>query len=157
MISWLLGGQVSPAPRHRAAAEPDPWLSKGGSLCPQRPSGWLFVVRKFCSQPVPQLPPFLCQAFSAFFYTVDFIRTVMGRPVHLPNDLKDAAKTICATSWSEVGSSGMVGRRGLLCVGHHPGSESSPWRRLSVLGGWVTAPTWDKESLRWVWAAPWPA
>ncbi|NXN41862.1 ENTP2 diphosphohydrolase, partial [Rhinoptilus africanus] len=41
-------------------------------------------------------------AFSAFFYTVDFIQTVMGRPVHLPNDLKDAAKTICATSWSEL-------------------------------------------------------
>ncbi|NXW33938.1 ENTP2 diphosphohydrolase, partial [Phaetusa simplex] len=50
----------------------------------------------------PELPPFLCQAFSAFFYTVDFIRTVMGRPVHLPSDLKDAAKTICATSWSEL-------------------------------------------------------
>ncbi|XP_064249666.1 ectonucleoside triphosphate diphosphohydrolase 2 isoform X2 [Passer domesticus] len=42
------------------------------------------------------------QAFSAFFYTVDFIQTVMGRPVHLPSDLKDAAETICATSWSEL-------------------------------------------------------
>ncbi|KAI1231991.1 Ectonucleoside triphosphate diphosphohydrolase 2, partial [Lamprotornis superbus] len=41
-------------------------------------------------------------AFSAFFYTVDFIQTVMGRPVHLPSDLKDAAETICATSWSEL-------------------------------------------------------
>ncbi|NWS66220.1 ENTP2 diphosphohydrolase, partial [Crotophaga sulcirostris] len=41
-------------------------------------------------------------AFSAFFYTVDFIRTVMGRPVHLPSDLKDAAKTVCATSWNEL-------------------------------------------------------
>ncbi|RMB93586.1 hypothetical protein DUI87_30285 [Hirundo rustica rustica] len=41
-------------------------------------------------------------AFSAFFYTVDFIQTVMGRPVHLPSDLKDAADTICATSWSEL-------------------------------------------------------
>ncbi|NXW82488.1 ENTP2 diphosphohydrolase, partial [Alopecoenas beccarii] len=41
-------------------------------------------------------------AFSAFFYTVDFIQTVMGRPVHLPGDLKDAAETICATSWSEL-------------------------------------------------------
>ncbi|XP_059684630.1 ectonucleoside triphosphate diphosphohydrolase 2 isoform X2 [Gavia stellata] len=40
-------------------------------------------------------------AFSAFFYTVDFIQTVMGKPVHLPSDLKDAAETICATSWSE--------------------------------------------------------
>ncbi|XP_066188704.1 ectonucleoside triphosphate diphosphohydrolase 2 isoform X2 [Sylvia atricapilla] len=42
-------------------------------------------------------------AFSAFFYTVDFIQTVMGRRVHLPSDLKDAADTICATSWSEAG------------------------------------------------------
>lgn len=132
MVSWLLGGQVSLDPWHHAAAKPDPWLSKGSSLCPQGHSGLLFMVRGFCSQPVPQLPPFLCQAFSAFFYTVDFIQTVMGRPVHLPSDLKDAAKTICATSWSEVGSSGMAGRRGLLRMGHHPGSESSPWRWLDV-------------------------
>ncbi|XP_025929148.1 ectonucleoside triphosphate diphosphohydrolase 2 [Apteryx rowi] len=41
-------------------------------------------------------------AFSAFFYTVDFIQTVMGRLVHLPSDLKDAAESICATSWSEL-------------------------------------------------------
>ncbi|XP_010140698.1 PREDICTED: ectonucleoside triphosphate diphosphohydrolase 2 [Buceros rhinoceros silvestris] len=41
-------------------------------------------------------------AFSAFFYTVDFIQTLMGKPVHLPSDLKDAAETICATSWSEL-------------------------------------------------------
>ncbi|XP_068770587.1 ectonucleoside triphosphate diphosphohydrolase 2 isoform X1 [Struthio camelus] len=41
-------------------------------------------------------------AFSAFFYTVDFIQTVMGRLVRLPSDLKDAAETICATSWSEL-------------------------------------------------------
>ncbi|XP_054030415.1 ectonucleoside triphosphate diphosphohydrolase 2 [Dryobates pubescens] len=41
-------------------------------------------------------------AFSAFFYTVDFIQTVMGKPVHMPSDLKDAAETICATSWSEL-------------------------------------------------------
>ncbi|XP_068020348.1 ectonucleoside triphosphate diphosphohydrolase 2 isoform X2 [Melanerpes formicivorus] len=44
----------------------------------------------------------LFQAFSAFFYTVDFIQTVMGKPVHMPSDLKDAAETICATSWSEL-------------------------------------------------------
>nr|XP_009666340.1 PREDICTED: ectonucleoside triphosphate diphosphohydrolase 2 isoform X2 [Struthio camelus australis] len=44
----------------------------------------------------------LLQAFSAFFYTVDFIQTVMGRLVRLPSDLKDAAETICATSWSEL-------------------------------------------------------
>ncbi|NXP47227.1 ENTP2 diphosphohydrolase, partial [Heliornis fulica] len=41
-------------------------------------------------------------AFSAFFYTVDFIQTVMGRPVHLPSDLKDAATVICGTSWNEL-------------------------------------------------------
>ncbi|NXN15219.1 ENTP2 diphosphohydrolase, partial [Indicator maculatus] len=41
-------------------------------------------------------------AFSAFFYTVDFIQTVMGKPVRMPSDLKDAAETICATSWSEL-------------------------------------------------------
>ncbi|NXK80365.1 ENTP2 diphosphohydrolase, partial [Amazona guildingii] len=41
-------------------------------------------------------------AFSAFFYTVDFIQTVMGRSVRLPSDLKDAAEMICATSWSEL-------------------------------------------------------
>ncbi|KAK2514181.1 hypothetical protein Q9966_015865 [Columba livia] len=84
-------------------------------------------------------------AFSAFFYTVDFIQTVMGKAVHLPSDLKDAAETICATSWSEVGSSGMAGRRGLLHVGHRLGSERSPWRGLCVLvplelgkgGGWL--------------------
>ncbi|XP_062446582.1 ectonucleoside triphosphate diphosphohydrolase 2 isoform X1 [Rhea pennata] len=41
-------------------------------------------------------------AFSAFFYTVDFIQTVMGRLVRLPSDLRDAAEAICATSWSEL-------------------------------------------------------
>ncbi|KAM7033655.1 ectonucleoside triphosphate diphosphohydrolase 2 isoform 3-T3 [Acridotheres tristis] len=66
-------------------------------------------------------------AFSAFFYTVDFIQTVMGRPVHLPSDLKDAAETICATSWSEVGSLGTVGSRGLLHVGYHTGFERTHW------------------------------
>ncbi|XP_062446583.1 ectonucleoside triphosphate diphosphohydrolase 2 isoform X2 [Rhea pennata] len=44
----------------------------------------------------------LLQAFSAFFYTVDFIQTVMGRLVRLPSDLRDAAEAICATSWSEL-------------------------------------------------------
>lgn len=73
------------------------------------------------------------QAFSAFFYTVDFIQTVMERPVHLPKDLKDAAETICATSWSEVGSPGTVGRRGVIHVGHLLGSGSISWRGLGVL------------------------
>lgn len=125
------------------AGVPSPPASRGGKARPRALQGWSLVpttlVRaavcgeKACSQPVPQLPPFLHQAFSAFFYTVDFIQTVMGKRVHLPSDLKDAAETICATSWSEVGSPGTVGRRGLLCVGHHPDSESSPWRGLGVL------------------------
>lgn len=85
------------------------------------------------SEPVSQLLLSLHQAFSAFFYTVDFIQTVMGRPVHLPSDLKDAAETICATSWSEVGSLGIMGRRGLLHVGYHPGFERSPWRSQGFL------------------------
>uniref|UniRef100_A0A8B9NVB0 Ectonucleoside triphosphate diphosphohydrolase 2 n=1 Tax=Apteryx owenii TaxID=8824 RepID=A0A8B9NVB0_APTOW len=55
-------------------------------------------------------------AFSAFFYTVDFIQTVMGRLVHLPSDLKDAAESICATSWSEVRSLGMMGKKRLVCI-----------------------------------------
>lgn len=88
---------------------------------------------RVCSQPDPQLLLSLCQAFSAFFYTVDFIQTVMGRPVHLPSDLKDAADTICATSWSKVRSLGIVGRRRLLHVGYHPGFERSPWRSLGFL------------------------
>ncbi|NXT85220.1 ENTP2 diphosphohydrolase, partial [Zapornia atra] len=41
-------------------------------------------------------------AFSAFFYTVDFIQTVMGTPVHLPSDLQNASRAICASSWNEL-------------------------------------------------------
>ncbi|KAM6243979.1 ectonucleoside triphosphate diphosphohydrolase 2 [Porphyrio hochstetteri] len=41
-------------------------------------------------------------AFSAFFYTVDFIQTVMETPVHLPSDLENAARAICAASWNEL-------------------------------------------------------
>lgn len=72
---------------------------------------------RVCSYPVPQLPPFPHQAFSAFFYTVDFIQTLMGKPVHLPSDLKDAAETICATSWSEVGSRAWQGGDGCFLWG----------------------------------------
>lgn len=115
------------------AAKPAPPALEGQSLVPTTLVRAAVHGERVCSQPVPQLPPFLHQAFSAFFYTVDFIQAVMGTPVHLPSDLKDAAETVCATSWSEVGSSGMVGRRGLLHVGHHLGSESSPWRGLGVL------------------------
>ncbi|XP_037735747.1 ectonucleoside triphosphate diphosphohydrolase 2 [Chelonia mydas] len=41
-------------------------------------------------------------AFSAFFYTVDFIQTVMKRRVASPDDLNAAAETICSTSWTEL-------------------------------------------------------
>ncbi|XP_067417567.1 ectonucleoside triphosphate diphosphohydrolase 2 isoform X1 [Emydura macquarii macquarii] len=40
-------------------------------------------------------------AFSAFFYTVDFIRTVMKRSVVLPDDLNAAAEAICNATWAE--------------------------------------------------------
>ncbi|XP_025021737.1 ectonucleoside triphosphate diphosphohydrolase 2 [Python bivittatus] len=41
-------------------------------------------------------------AFSAFFYTVDFIRSVMNRPVATPDDLREAAGDICSTTWTEL-------------------------------------------------------
>ncbi|KAK9392251.1 ectonucleoside triphosphate diphosphohydrolase 2 [Crotalus adamanteus] len=41
-------------------------------------------------------------AFSAFFYTVDFLRSVMKRQVATPNDLKEAAEALCSTPWSEL-------------------------------------------------------
>lgn len=128
-MTWLLAGQVVPSSQHHVAANRPPALQ-------QQLLVTTTLVRmsahggRVCSQPVPQLLLSLHQAFSAFFYTVDFIQTVMGKPVRLPSDLKDAAETICATSWSEVGSLGMVGRRGLLHVGYHPGFERSPWRTL---------------------------
>ncbi|ETE60562.1 Ectonucleoside triphosphate diphosphohydrolase 2, partial [Ophiophagus hannah] len=42
------------------------------------------------------------KAFSAFFYTVDFLRSVMKRQVATPNDLKEGAEDICTTPWSEL-------------------------------------------------------
>ncbi|TFJ99107.1 methyltransferase-like protein 12, mitochondrial [Platysternon megacephalum] len=42
------------------------------------------------------------QAFSAFFYTVDFIQTVMKRRVASPDDLNTAAEAICSASWTEL-------------------------------------------------------
>lgn len=94
--------------------------------------------KRVCSQAVPQLPPFLHQAFSAFFYTVDFIQTVMGRPVHLPSDLKDAAMTICATSWSEVGTSGMAGGEGRFVWGITQALSTA------LGGGWVSWHPWSR-------------
>ncbi|XP_063172180.1 ectonucleoside triphosphate diphosphohydrolase 2 [Candoia aspera] len=41
-------------------------------------------------------------AFSAFFHTVDFIQSVMKRPVDTPNDLREAAVDICGTTWNEL-------------------------------------------------------
>ncbi|KAM9594940.1 ectonucleoside triphosphate diphosphohydrolase 2 isoform 2-T2 [Morphnus guianensis] len=82
-------------------SQPPPAL-EGQSLVPTTLVRAAVHGKRVCSQPVPQLPPFLHQAFSAFFYTVDFIQAVMGTPVHLPSDLKDAAETVCATSWSEL-------------------------------------------------------
>ncbi|KAF6327249.1 ectonucleoside triphosphate diphosphohydrolase 2 [Rhinolophus ferrumequinum] len=39
--------------------------------------------------------------FSAFFYTVDFLRTVMGLPVATMKQLEDATLTLCNQTWSE--------------------------------------------------------
>ncbi|XP_054854067.1 ectonucleoside triphosphate diphosphohydrolase 2 [Eublepharis macularius] len=41
-------------------------------------------------------------AFSAFFYTVDFIQSVMKRRVTSPGDLEDAVVEICNSSWPEL-------------------------------------------------------
>ncbi|XP_032636049.1 ectonucleoside triphosphate diphosphohydrolase 2 [Chelonoidis abingdonii] len=41
-------------------------------------------------------------AFSAFFYTVDFIQTVMKRRVASPDDLNTAAEAICSANWTEL-------------------------------------------------------
>lgn len=42
------------------------------------------------------------QAFSAFFYAVDFLRTVMGLPVASLQQLGAAVVTVCNQTWSEV-------------------------------------------------------
>ncbi|XP_031306849.1 ectonucleoside triphosphate diphosphohydrolase 2 [Camelus dromedarius] len=41
-------------------------------------------------------------AFSAFFYTVDFLRTVMGLPVATLQQLEAAVVTVCNQTWSEL-------------------------------------------------------
>ncbi|XP_012639961.1 ectonucleoside triphosphate diphosphohydrolase 2 [Microcebus murinus] len=41
-------------------------------------------------------------AFSAFFYTVDFLRTVMGLPVATLQQLEAAAVTVCSQTWAEL-------------------------------------------------------
>lgn len=42
------------------------------------------------------------QGFSAFFYTMDFLRTVMGLPVATLQQLEAAVATVCNQTWSEV-------------------------------------------------------
>ncbi|XP_007521612.1 ectonucleoside triphosphate diphosphohydrolase 2 [Erinaceus europaeus] len=41
-------------------------------------------------------------AFSAFFYTVDFMRTTMGLPVGTLRQLEAAVKTLCNQTWDEL-------------------------------------------------------
>uniref|UniRef100_A0A8C2NXN0 apyrase n=1 Tax=Capra hircus TaxID=9925 RepID=A0A8C2NXN0_CAPHI len=41
-------------------------------------------------------------AFSAFFYTMDFLRTVMGLPVATLQQLEVAVVTVCNQTWSEL-------------------------------------------------------
>ncbi|KAI5253641.1 ectonucleoside triphosphate diphosphohydrolase 2 isoform X1 [Manis pentadactyla] len=41
-------------------------------------------------------------AFSAFFYTVDFLRTVMGLPVATLQQLEAAVATVCNQTWDEL-------------------------------------------------------
>ncbi|XP_042335811.1 ectonucleoside triphosphate diphosphohydrolase 2 isoform X2 [Sceloporus undulatus] len=41
-------------------------------------------------------------AFSAFFYTVDFIQSEMKRRVATPRDLEEATAEICNATWSEL-------------------------------------------------------
>ncbi|XP_040316195.1 ectonucleoside triphosphate diphosphohydrolase 2 isoform X2 [Herpailurus yagouaroundi] len=41
-------------------------------------------------------------AFSAFFYTVDFLRSVMGLPVATLQQLETAVVTVCNQTWSQL-------------------------------------------------------
>ncbi|XP_075762098.1 ectonucleoside triphosphate diphosphohydrolase 2-like isoform X3 [Pelodiscus sinensis] len=41
-------------------------------------------------------------AFSAFFYTVDFLQTVMKRSVATPADLSAAVDAVCSSPWAEL-------------------------------------------------------
>ena len=128
-MAWLLAGWGSPAPRQQSQIS----SPTGAVACAHRAAQSSCAWREGSLPACPAAACFPPQAFSAFFYTVDFIQTVMGRTVRLPSDLKDAAETICATSWGEVGSPGMVGRGGLLRAGHHP------VLRAALGGGWVSS------------------
>ncbi|KAM4877842.1 ectonucleoside triphosphate diphosphohydrolase 2 [Thomomys bottae] len=44
--------------------------------------------------------PFI--AFSAFYYTLDFLRTVMGLPVETLQQLESATITVCNQTWAEL-------------------------------------------------------
>ncbi|XP_075761253.1 ectonucleoside triphosphate diphosphohydrolase 2 isoform X1 [Pelodiscus sinensis] len=41
-------------------------------------------------------------AFSAFFYTVDFLQTVMKRSVATPAELRTAVDAVCSSPWAEL-------------------------------------------------------
>uniref|UniRef100_F6WKG7 Ectonucleoside triphosphate diphosphohydrolase 2 n=1 Tax=Ornithorhynchus anatinus TaxID=9258 RepID=F6WKG7_ORNAN len=41
-------------------------------------------------------------AFSAFYYTVDFLRSGMKLPVRTPEELEAAANTVCNQTWDEL-------------------------------------------------------
>lgn len=61
-----------------------------GDRRPEAPGAW------------PQCDCAPLQAFSAFYYTVDFLRTVMGLPVATLQQLEVATVTICNQTWAEV-------------------------------------------------------
>ncbi|KAM4696762.1 ectonucleoside triphosphate diphosphohydrolase 2 [Rhinophrynus dorsalis] len=43
-------------------------------------------------------------AFSAFYYTVDFMKSVMKLPVNTPDELQKATDAICSSTWDELSS-----------------------------------------------------
>ena len=60
-------------------------------------AGALWSVGPAHGETVPPL-----QAFSAFFYTVDFLRSVMGLPVATLQQLETAVVAVCNQTWSQV-------------------------------------------------------
>ncbi|XP_044848426.1 ectonucleoside triphosphate diphosphohydrolase 2 isoform X2 [Mauremys mutica] len=82
-------------------------------------------------------------AFSAFFYTVDFIQTVMKRRVASPDDLNTAAEAICSATWTEAGDTSIGWALGYMLnltnmipadeVGFRKGANYSSWVVLILL------------------------
>ncbi|XP_043422742.1 ectonucleoside triphosphate diphosphohydrolase 2 isoform X1 [Prionailurus bengalensis] len=60
-------------------------------------AGALWRVGPAHGETVPPL-----QAFSAFFYTVDFLRSVMGLPVATLQQLETAVVAVCNQTWSQL-------------------------------------------------------